>query len=731
MQRVFGLVLLLLIAGSVHAAERAQIGLVLSGGGARGIAHVGVLKVLEELRIPIDVIAGTSMGAIVGGAYAAGVSVEEMEHLIGEVDWADLFRDAPPRDHFSYRRKRDQRDNLIGSVGLRGTEVVLPEGAISGQKLDLFLRDLVARADGTEHFDELPIPFRAVATDLLTGEPLIFSDGPLETALRASMSIPGLIAPIAARDTLLVDGGLVRNLPVDIVRDLGADIIIAVNLGTPLLEREQLQSALGVTVQMISILTEQNVQRSLAELDADRDILILPQLGEITAADFQRGLEAIGIGIEAAEQQAERLTQLSLPAADYARWQARLQHEPVEPIAEWVVDEIRIEGTERSNPQILRELLTTQQGEPLDTERLRGDLQRLFGRDDFDRVSYRLQEDDDERNVLIIDVAERSWGPNYLRLGVSSDSDLQGNNDYRLTLSYLQTWINPLGAEWQTDLTLGTVRGLRSEFYQPLDVTQRWFVAPFVDYQQRNALQFSGQENIADHEITATRLGVDVGFNRRDQGQWRFGTQLRHLDTARQVGLASPSEGSLWQAGIGLRYSQDQLDNLAFPSRGQRQILNTEFWQPLENTDSRYARVELDWRQAFSHESHRWQTRLQLGARVGSDLPLADQFSLGGFQRLSGLRSDQLRGQYMGFGQVAYYRPVARFGGAFGGDIFAGGSVELGQVWQQRRDIRPGDLDLAGSVFVGLDSFLGPLYFGYGQSERGNDSFYLRLGILR
>jgi NTE family protein len=730
MRRWLGLMLLLLITGSVQAAERAQIGLVLSGGGARGIAHIGVLKVLEEWRIPIDVIAGTSMGAIVGGAYAAGVPVEEMEQLIGELDWADLFRDAPPREHFSYRRKRDQRDNLFGSVGLHGTEVLLPEGAISGQKLDLFLRDLVARADAAEHFDELPIPFRAVATDLLTGEPLVFADGPLETALRASMSIPGLIAPIAARDTLLVDGGLVRNLPVDIVRDLGADIIIAVNLGTPLLEREQLQSALGVTVQMIAILTEQNVQRSLAELDANHDILILPQLGEITAADFQRGAEAIRIGVAAAEQQAERLTRLSLPPAEYTHWQARLQHDPVEPVAEWVIDEIRIEGAERSNPRVLRELLTTQEGESLDTERLRSDLQRVFGRDDFDRVSYRLQEED-EHNVLIIDVAERSWGPNYLRLGLRTDIDFKGNNDYRLALSYLRTWINPLGAEWQTDLTLGEVRGFRSKFYQPLDVTQRWFIAPFMGYQERDLRQFDGGQQVADHEITTTRLGIDVGVNRRDQGQWRFRTQLRHLDTARRVGLASPSEGSLWQAGVGLRYSQDQLDNLAFPGRGRRYLLSTEFWQPLENTDSRYARAQLDWRQAFSHESHRWQTRLQLGARVGSDLPLADQFTLGGFQRLSGLRPGQLRGQYMALGQAAYYRPVARFGGAFGGDIFAGGSVELGQVWQHSRDIRPGDLDLAASVFLGLDSFLGPLYFGYGQSERGNDSFYLLLGVPR
>lgn len=722
--------LLLLITSLVEAVERPQIGLVLSGGGARGIAHIGVLRVLEELRIPIDMIAGTSMGAIVGGAYAAGVSVDEMEQLIGDLDWVDLFRDTPPREFFSSRRKRDERANLIGSVGVRGTDVLLPEGAISGQKLDLFLRDLVSLAETAENFDQLPIRFRAIATDLLTGEPMVFDDGPLETALRASMSIPGLIAPIEARDTLLVDGGLVRNLPVDIVREMGADIVIAVNLGTPLLERDQLHSALGVTVQMIAILTEQNVQRSIAELDPT-DVLILPQLGEITAADFDRGDEAIALGIEAALERSEQLVAIALPASEYALWRTRLQEDPVETTADRpVIDEIRIEGMQRTNPETVRLLLNTRPGEPIDTDILRTDLDRVFGRGDFDRVTYQVREEAD-RQILVIDVTERSWGPNYLRFGLGADLDFQGGNEFSLAFSYLRTLINPLGAEWRTDLLLGETRGISSEFHQPLDVTQRWFVAPFASYRERNFNLFEGDRQIAGYEVKTTRFGIDLGMNRSDHSELRFGTQLRHQDTRRRIGVASPSEGSGWQAGVGVRYVQDRLDNLGFPGRGDLLTARTELWRPFDDDESTYALAAVDWRQAFSFDKHRLQTRLQLGAQLDGELPLADQFALGGFRRLSGLRNDQLRGRYLAFGELAYYRPVGRFGGAFGGDVFAGGSVELGNVWQRSSQIGVDDLKLAASVFLGLDSFLGPVYFGYGRSDGSDNSFYLLLGFPR
>src|SRR5688572_999534 len=307
-----------LLAASALVDARPRICLVLSGGGARGAAHIGVLKVLDEMRVPVDCIAGTSMGAVVGGAYASGLPLAEMETLVAGIDSNRLFVERPPREDQSMRRKADDLGILFGlEVGLRDGEMLLPKGIVSGVQLEGVLRGLI-RTPGHRDFDKLPIPYRAVATDLETGRAVVFSEGQVVTAMRASMSVPGAIAPAESGGRILVDGGLTDNLPVGIARSMGADIVIAVNLGTPLLQRTQLSSALGVTTQMINILTEQNVQASLASLRAT-DILIEPELGNFSASDFDDLARAVPIGEAAARKVAPRLAALSVAPEEYDR----------------------------------------------------------------------------------------------------------------------------------------------------------------------------------------------------------------------------------------------------------------------------------------------------------------------------------------------------------------------------------------------------------------------------
>ncbi|MDX1606056.1 MAG: patatin-like phospholipase family protein, partial [Candidatus Competibacterales bacterium] len=676
MLRRIALLGLLLAAATAVAQDRPRIGLVLSGGGARGIAHIGVLRVLEQWRVPIDAIAGTSMGAIVGGAYAAGVPVAEMERLIGELDWADLFRDSPPRERFSNRRKQDQRADLIASVGLRGGEILLPEGAVSGQKLDLFLRDLVAPAAEIDRFNRLPIPFRAIATDLVTGEPVVFSRGPLETALRASMSIPGLIAPLQARETLLVDGGLVRNLPVDVARQLGAEVVIAVNLGTPLLEREELQSALGVTVQMIAILTEQNVQRSLEQL-GPRDVLIRPRLGDITAADFTRAAEAIVQGEAATREQAERLRALSLSPRAYARWQRRFDRIRAEEDAPPVIDSIRVVGTDTVDPARVEARMRLRPGQPLDGELLREDLQRIYGLGDFDRVNYQLVGEDGRRE-LVIDVHEKSWGPDYLRFGVRFDTDFRDGNRFQLRASYLRTWVDAVGGEWQTDLDFGAEWSLRTEYHRPLDVTGRWFLAPRLGYHEAEDNLFSGGRRVAEFDSTRIVAGIDAGLDLDALGEWRLGPFWQSLEGETVVGGGAETL-SRRQFGLRARLFRDDLNDPVFPWRGA--ALQGELWWLHESDpapgERDYGRFSLDWTRAFGGPVHRFHAGLQLGAGLGGEPPLPDQFTLGGHQRLSGLRTEQLRGRHLGFARLVYARRLGRLGGALGGPAYAGGSLEL------------------------------------------------------
>ena len=327
--------------------DRPKVCLVLSGGGARGAAHVGVIAVLEQLRIPVDCIAGTSMGALVGGAYASGMSVAEMEGVLKEISTSLLFVEKPPREEQSIRAKLDDALDLFGfELGVRSGKLLLPKGAVTGVQLETVLRRL-AKVKGYRRFDQLPIPFRAVATDLVTGKAMVFSEGELATAMRASMSVPGVIAPAEIEGKMLVDGGLVDNLPVDVARRMGADVVIAVNLGTTLAPKEALDSVLGITAQVINLLTEQNVRASLAML-RPADVLIEPALGDFSAADFDDLPQAVPIGAAATNAIAGRLAALALPQAEYAAWQA---HQRAVPAADELrIDTIRFARLERVNP---------------------------------------------------------------------------------------------------------------------------------------------------------------------------------------------------------------------------------------------------------------------------------------------------------------------------------------------------------------------------------------------
>ena len=437
---------LLALAGLVFTTPveaRPKVCLVLSGGGARGAAHIGVLEVLEQMHVPIDCIAGTSMGALVGGAYASGMTLPEMRTLIEGISTQALVTERPPRQDQAIRRKLDDRSLLSGpELGLSDrAALTLPKGIISGVGLETILRR-IAKVQGYRRFDDLGIPFRAVATDLVDGKPVVFSEGELPNVLRASMSVPGVIAPAEIDGRLLVDGGLTDNLPVDVARAMGADVVIAVNLGTPLMTREEIGSLVGVTAQMVNILTEQNVRASLAAL-LPGDVLIEPALADFSFADFDHLPKTVPIGADATRKVASKLAALAVPDDTYAAWRERLDR--VAPPDTRPVDEIRFEGLARVNPESARALLHTTPGAPIDQDTLDADLRRLFGSGDFEHVNYRILEETGRR-VLDIDAVEKSWGPNYFRFGLGLGSDFRGDSFFNFAASYRRTWVNELGA---------------------------------------------------------------------------------------------------------------------------------------------------------------------------------------------------------------------------------------------------------------------------------------------
>ncbi|MBV2131941.1 patatin-like phospholipase family protein [Pseudomonas sp. MAP12] len=706
--------------------KRPKICLVLSGGGARGAAHVGVIKVLEEYRVPIDCIAGTSMGALVGASYATGTSVAEMETILKGISTELLFKEAPPRQERAMRRKEDDYGILFTpEVGLDNGEVKFGKGIVTGVQLETVLRRL-SKAKGHYQFDKLPIPYRAVATDLVTGKAVVFSEGELANVMRASMSVPGAVAPAEFGGMILVDGMLTSNLPVQTTRnEMGADIIIAVNVGTPLLKREQLTGIFGVSGQMLSILTEQNVQASLATLTPS-DVLISPDLGDFSTGDFDHLEQIAPIGEAAARKVGDRLAQLSIPPAEYAALRQR-QLVAIEPDLR-PVDEIRFVNLKRVNPKTAQAAMATKAGELIDQTTLDRDMRRLYGTDDFEHVNYRFIEEPGKR-ILAVDAVEKTWGPNYLRFGLGLSSDFSGDAFFNILGSYRKTWLNDRGAEWRTDVQLGHTSGLYTELYQPFSADSRFFVAPHALIERRTADLYRDDDRVASYEMTSMLAGVDVGSHFNRYGELRIGMeggQLKpRLDTGPEI--LSPGESRIAQGAFRAVLKLDQLDSVHFPRSGWRAGLNVFDSTDTLGADDDYTKWDGDANAAYSFGNHTLSLAMKVGDNIGSNsLPRYDQFQWGGFLTGSGYSTGQLAGEELKFGRLMYYHRILE-GSIFEG-AYSGFSLEASQIGKPLVPGNSEDWLRSASIFIAADSPLGPVYFGYGRAEDGNSSFYFYLG---
>ena len=712
----------------VPAAEtepRLRIGLVLGGGGARGAAHIGVLKELERLRIPIDAIAGTSMGAIVGGLYATGVNAEELEQLVSSLDWTAALSDKSAREDLSFRRKQDDLQFPINmELGLRGTDLLLPKGVIQGQKLDLLLRELTLRASHVEDFDELPIPFRAIASDIVAGEAVVMGDGDLTMAIRASMSVPGAFAPVNMDGKLLVDGGLIGNLPVDVMRELGVDVIIAVDVEFPLYASEELSSVLAISEQMLTILIRKETLRQIEKL-TDTDILIRPELGTYGSANFGDIVETIEPGSQAALQQSDKLQKLSLPEAD---WQAYLQQRIFLPPETDELAFVRVEHDGKLSPKVLESRLSVSVGDKIDSKVLAKNANQLYGLQLYEHVGYKLVEEDGATGVEYRAVA-KSWGPNFLQFGVSLEDDLDGSTAFNLSTRMTRAGLNKLGAEWRTDLQIGTDPKLFSEFYQPLSFDSRFFVAPQLSLQQSNLNAFISSDSVARYRVSESELRLDVGRELGTVGEFRIGAYRGGGNARVKVGDPSLPNIDFETGGAFASFRFDSMDKSFFPRKGALADVRWILSRPSMGADYKYDTVEGDYSQTWSRGKSSLQLGLSYATTTGSDDNIENFFPLGGFLRLSGLERGEISGPHAGLAKLVYYRRVGdTTGGLFDTPIYLGASAEAGNVWQSLDDVGFDTLSLNGSIFVGLDSYIGPIYLAAGFAEDGQSNFYLFIG---
>jgi NTE family protein len=635
-------------------ADRPRIGLVLGGGGARGAAHIGVLRELERLRIPIDAIAGTSMGAVVGGLYAAGMSSKELETIVRTLDWADAVSDAPHRKDLSFRRKQDDEKYPIDlRVGISGGKLSLPKGLVQGQKLDLLLRELTIGVSHIHDFDDLNIPFRAVASDLETGEKVVMRSGDLAASIRASMSVPGLFAPAVLNDRLLVDGGLVGNLPVDVMHQMGVDIVIAVDVEFPLYSADELQSVLSVSEQVLTILIRRETKRQI-ELLGDQDFLIQPELGLFGSTNFAAIADTIDPGIQATLAIEKQLREFSVDATTYAEYLADRRDPRT---IDETVDFVRVVHDGRLDTQVLESRLDTEAGDTVNTDTLAADANRLFGMKLYEQVSYQLLEEDGATGVEFL-AETNGLGPNYLQFGLSLEDNLHGETAFNLSTRLTRTGINSLGAELRTDLQLGTDPLFFSEFYQPLNARSRWFVAPRIQFDQSNRNAFVLEDNVARYRVSEAEVGLDLGTEIGTSAEFRVGLFTGRGKADVEVGDPALPKIRYDTGGVMTRIKYDSFDNAWFPRQGVRADVTWILSRPGLGADQSFDTIDTSIAAAWSRGKSSIQFGVAYATNTGADVEVQNYFPLGGFLRLSGLDRGEIGGPHAALVRLVYYRSI-------------------------------------------------------------------------
>jgi NTE family protein len=713
------------VAPDAELKARPKVALVLSGGGARGFAHIGVLRALQELRIPVDFVVGTSMGSVVGGAYAAGSSVEQLEQLVRRTDWNAVVADRPPRDELVYRRREE--DLLLPSrieFGARLDGISLPPAAAGNEALELALTRVLPSGARDKPVNLLQLPFRSVASDLVTGELVELNDTPLFLAMRASLAVPGVFAPVRINQRLLVDGGLVRNLPVDVAREMGADIIIAVNVGTPLAQEKELISAVSVAQQMLQILTEQNVQRSLKELRPD-DILLAPDLGGIGFLDFARHDHAMKEGEAAVRAMSARLVKLALPEAQYAAYEVKRLSAPVAIDQPVRLTKLEVAPSGRINPKELEVQSGLKVGQMVTSEQAQHAGNQLFGRGDLARVETEVRDDKDGRSVLI-KPTEADWARSRLRVGLELTSDFSENNSFELKVMHVLSSLNDWGAELRTVGRVGTERVFGTQFWQPLGVGSQWYVAPALEYGSSAADIFNSSGfRQARYAYNYQAASMAVG---RQLGHWG---DLRYSVARQQTKLhlsipEDPNEQSTTQTVQALSFNVDTLDTIAFPTRGT--LFSLEWQRAVHSAAAGPVPTRQSVQGLEAFRAGRWAGHVY--AEWARSQGGASGNNLGGFLRLSGTTPDSVIGSSTVLGRVVMARSIGAMPAALGGDVRLGFSLEAGAAYSPSDPLHWGALKQAASGFIAVDTRFGPLYFGTGTTKGGKSSAYLFLGPI-
>ncbi|EGQ9693140.1 serine protease [Vibrio parahaemolyticus] len=729
---------------------RPKVAVVLAGGGAKGAAHIGVLKALEEMHIPVDIITGTSMGAYVGGLYATGMSADEIDSFIYSVDWNSGYRDRVDR---SQRRVRDKeyedRYQITTDLGLRFGEVRAPTGVVQGQNMLRVLRETTGNLGRFESFDELAIPYRSVATDILELDEVVIGNGYLVDAMMASMSVPGALPPYKLNGHMLVDGGVVNNMPVDVARAMGADVVIAVDISTDYKTEDDFTGLFTVADQLSNYLVRRSTQQQVETLQ-EHDVYIRPNVGQMETVEFDKMPWAFQSGYDITKEMESKLAGLRLSNAEYQKYIDHKQEIRKKLVYgdDRVVDEIVIVNNTHYSDVLLTNRLELETGRKIETAEIEKAVENLYALDRFELITYHFEEVEGS-NLLVFDVNEKSWGPNYLNFRFFLEDDFDTDSQYGIGMSTNFTNLNSHGAEMALNVEMGTDKLIEAELYSPVLSSQEFFVAGKVAYSSegRNLPVSDDDSSLSSVNdflpvsytefVSEIAIGIQPTLWQELRLGGRYSSGSIELST-----LASVGNLDFERRGLFANYRLDTLDDFAFPTRGL--LVDLEYLvshdtspeeigqsKPKDIVEDTVYEIDARFKGAMSYQRHTLvgQTEYSFVQSKNSSITLNPR-ELGGFLHLSGIPRNSLIGQNLFFSSLVYrYKWFDNDFGLFEAPVYVGASLEHGGTWSDN-DLKLNEAPLynAASIFFGVDSPIGPIMLAYGRTEQDMEAVYLIVG---
>ena len=702
---------------------RPRIGVALEGGGALGIAHIGVLKWFEEHHIPVDYIAGTSMGGLVGGFYATGKPADDLKSIVQSADWSLLLAGGTPYQDLSFRRKEDARavPNTI-QIGLKNGPT-LPPGLNTGHQVNLFIDRETLPYSELSSFDGLPIPFRCVSTELVSGKPYIFQDGSLSDALRATISIPGVFAPVRRGDQIFVDGGLVNNLPTDVVRNMGADVVIAIHLQISKTAAKEIQSAFSVLERSVSLVIAETEIRGMA----GADLIVSANVEDFDSTDYQKTAPLIQRGYDAAAAKARILSAYALNDVDWAEYQRAIQSRRRTTIG--TPQFVRVEGVNPEHGKNIQNFLRPFVGKPISSPQLDEALTRLTGLGRYDSVTYGMVRENGQ-DGLLVRVHQKTYAPPLLQPSFSLDGSEP--DDVTFTLGSRFTFMDVAGerSEWRTDLQFGATYGITTELYRPFLPLSRWFFAPNFNVSQNTFLVYRKHDPLADYRRDQVTSGIDLGYSFNRFNELRVGYSVGYYDAFLRLGTPefAPTSGGV--AALKVRYILDHTNEAVIPTKGYYIQSLFHFYNDYPGATENFPtmQVTLNGFQPVSSQGSLFLTAsggTTFGFRhVGSPPP----FFLGGPNQLSAYGLNELFGNQYFFARGGYLHKVFTLPTFVGKQVYFTGGGEFGKIYGDPNPVPRFSADIVGG-FIG-ETALGPVFVGGSIGDSGHYKWFFQLGRI-